>query len=210
MPDDATTPLSRRTLGTARRLWGLVHVRAAACLVGGVVLFANPDEGLVWLRWLLGLVILAQGVLLALEGVQERRGDGEVGWRLVAGLVSVGAALVIVLWPSMSAPALFLVVGLWACAAGVTGAVGALRARAVRAPGWDWRLANAALWLVLGVVVLARPTDDQVTVGLLLALYLLMTGAVLLVGGLATGTRVRDARRSAPSGGTGEQSAGPG
>ncbi|MCA5894080.1 DUF308 domain-containing protein [Isoptericola sp. NEAU-Y5] len=201
MPDDATaTPLSQRTVGSARRLWGLVYVRAVAYLAAGVVLFINPDEGLVWLRWLIGLVIFAQGVLLIVEGRPTRAdttaaatGD-EVSWRFVVGIVSVAAALVIVLWPSMSARVLYLVVGIWACAAGVSGVIGALRARALRALAWDWQLVNAVLWLVLGVVILTRPTDDTPTIALLLALYLLLAGAVILVGGFAGSTRVRDER----------------
>ena len=138
MSDDAgAAPLSERTLGTARRLWGLVYVRGAAYLAAGVVLFGNPDQGLVWLRWLIGLVILAQGVLLIIEGrpVKTAAASGDdVSWRFVVGIVSVLAALVIVLWPSMSAQVMYLVVGVWACAAGVSGTIGGLRGRALRAP----------------------------------------------------------------------------
>jgi len=194
-------PLSRRTVGTARRLWGLVYLRGVAYLAAGVLLFLNPEEGLVWLRWLVGLVILVQGILLIVEGrpskadtTAQSTGD-EVSWRFVAGILSVAAALLIVLWPSMTAPMLYLVVGIWACAAGAVGVIGALRGRALRALAWDWQLANAVLWLVLGVVVLTRPTDDTVTIALLLALYLLLSGAVILVGGLASTTRVRDERK---------------
>lgn len=93
----------------------------------------------------------------------------------------------------MTGPLLFLVVGIWACAAGAMALVGGLRGRAARTMAWDWQLVNAALWLALGVVLLARPTDDTATVALLLALYLLLSGAVVLVGGLATTTRQRDA-----------------
>ena len=212
MSDDAgAAPLSERTLGTARRLWGLVYVRAAAYLAAGVVLFLNPDQGLVWLRWLIGLVILAQGVLLIIEGrpVKTAGASGDdVSWRFVVGIVSVVAALVIVLWPSMSVQVLYLVVGVWACAAGVSGIIGGLRGRALRAPAWDWQLANAVLWLVLGVAVLARPSDDPVTIALLLALYLLLAGAVILVGGFAGTTRARDERQAAPDGSDGADGAG--
>ncbi|GAA1722646.1 hypothetical protein GCM10009809_18060 [Isoptericola hypogeus] len=204
--DTSAVPLSQRTIGTARRLWGLVYLRAVAYLAGGVVLFLNPDEGLVWLRWLIGLVILVQGILLIVEGrptkgepSAESAGD-EVSWRFVVGIVSVAAALVVVMWPSMSAQVLYLVVGIWACAAGVSGIIGGLRGRALRALAWDWQLANAVLWLVLGVLIFARPTDDTVTIALLLALYLVLAGAVILVGGFASTTRVRDERkgRAAP------------
>ncbi|MDO8145577.1 HdeD family acid-resistance protein [Isoptericola sp. 178] len=193
MADDAVTPLSRRTAGTARRLWRLVHVRAVAYLVAGAVLLVNPDEGLSWLRWVIGLAILAQGALLAVENVPGQRADqGDLSWRFVAGLLSVAAGLLVVLWPSMTAPLLFLVVGVWACAAGVAGVVAGLRGRAVRAKAWDWQLVNAVLWIVLGIVILARPTDDAPTIALLLSTYLLLAGAVLLVAGLSTGTRQKD------------------
>ncbi|MCB7135722.1 DUF308 domain-containing protein [Cellulosimicrobium marinum] len=207
MSDDGATMLSDRAVGTARRLWGLVYLRAAAYLVVGVVLFVRPDDGLRWLRWLLALVIFVQGVILALEGSpgRGRRSGGSgsrsadddgVGWRLVAGIVSVVAAVLIAVWPSMSGPLLFRVVGIWACVAGVIGVLGALRARRSRTPGWDWQLANAVLWLVLGVVLLARPTDSWTTAALLVALYLVVAGVVLLVGAFATSTAVSDRRRA--------------
>ncbi|GAB6939311.1 HdeD family acid-resistance protein [Isoptericola variabilis] len=195
-------PLSDRTLGVARRLWGLTYLRALLYLAAGIVLFANPDQGLTWVRWLIGLVILAQGVLLTVEGAPtkrsgRRRGEGdEVSWRLLAGVVSIAAGLVIVLWPSMSGPVMVLVVAVWACAAGVAGVIGALRGRALRTTSWDWQLVNAVLWIVLGVVMLARPATSVSTSAQLLALYLVMAGAVLVVGAFSAGTRTRDARKA--------------
>jgi uncharacterized membrane protein HdeD (DUF308 family) len=111
--------------------------------------------------------------------------------------VSVVAGVMIVAWPQMTGPVLLRVVGVWACIAGAIGVVGALRARRTRAVGWDWQLVNAALWLVLGVVMLARPTTSLATAALLIALYLVMSGLVLLVGGFATSTLLRD-RRTEP------------
>lgn len=189
--------MSDKTVGTARRLWGLVYLRAGAYLLVGVVLFFRPEDGLTWLRWLVGVVIVVQGVLLVLEGRPGRADPSEgdvVSWRLVAGGVSVVAGVLIVAWPQMTGPVLLRVVGVWACVAGAIGVVGALRARRDRALGWDWQLANAALWLVLGVVMLARPTTSLTTGALLIALYLVMAGLVLLVGGFSTSTALRDGR----------------
>lgn len=83
----ADAPMSHRTVGTARRLWGLIYVRAAVQLVAGVVLFVNPDDGLTWLRWLVGLAIALQGVLLVVEnrGSQGGSGGEDLNARLVAG-----------------------------------------------------------------------------------------------------------------------------
>lgn len=199
---DASAPMSSRTVGTARRLWGLVYLRAAVQLVAGVVLFVNPDEGLTWLRWLVGIAIAVQGVLLVVENRRATGGSGgeDLNARLVAGIVSVVAGVAVVAWPSMTGPLLFLIVGIWACVAGAMALVGGLRGRSARTMAWDWQLVNAALWLVLGVVLLARPTDDTTTVAMLLALYLLLSGAVVLVGGLATTTRQKDADASVAPG----------
>ncbi|WP_278235474.1 DUF308 domain-containing protein [Isoptericola sp. AK164] len=195
MADDAATPLSQRTAGTARRLWGLVYLRAAAYLVVGVLLLINPDEGITWLRWLVGLVIVAQGALLAIENRPAKESGPaaqEITVRFVVGLASVVAGLLVVLWPSMTADLLVLVVGVWACAAGVMGVVAGLRGRTARTMAWDWQLVNAVLWVVLGVVLLAQPAEGATTIALLLSLYLLLSGAVLLVGALATSTRQKD------------------
>ncbi|WP_418275825.1 HdeD family acid-resistance protein [Isoptericola jiangsuensis] len=193
---DSSAPLSERTMGTARRLWGLVYVRAAAYLVVGVMLFVNPDGGLQALKWLVAIAIAAQGILLTLEGQAARtaKDDGQ-SWRLVAGIVSIVAAALIVFWPSMTGPAVMLLVGVWACVAGVLGVVAGLRGRVTRNLAWDWQLVNAVLWIVLGIAFLTRPTDDIVTIALLLGLYLVMAGAVLAVGGLSTTTRQKDLDR---------------
>jgi uncharacterized membrane protein HdeD (DUF308 family) len=190
---DSGTPLSQRTMGTARRLWGLVYLRAVAYLVVGVLLFVNPDGGLEALRWLIGIAIAAQGILLALEGYAARsaQDDGQQ-WRLIAGIISIVAAALIVLWPSMTSSVVFLAVGIWACIAGVLGVIAGLRGRVTRNLAWDWQLVNAVLWIILGVAVLARPTDDVTTVAMLLGLYLVLAGAVLAVGGLSTTTRQKD------------------
>ncbi|MCK9794259.1 DUF308 domain-containing protein [Isoptericola sp. 4D.3] len=202
-------PLSDRTFGIARRLWGLVYLRAAMYLAAGIVLFANPDRGLVWVRWLVGGLIVAQGVLLTVEGAPTRRpgrpqgaGD-EVSWRLIAGVLSLLAGVLVVVWPSMTGPVMYLVVAVWACAAGAVGVIGGLRGRALRTASWDWQLVNAVLWVVLGLVMLLRPPSDVPTSAQLLALYLVLAGAVLLVGAFATGTRARDARKARPDGAAG-------
>jgi len=201
-PGRGAAPLSDRTFGVARRLWGLVYLRAAMYLAAGIVLFANPDRGLVWVRWLVGGVIVAQGVLLTFEGAPTKRsgrpqgaGD-EISWRLIAGVVSIVAGVLIVVWPSMTGPVMYLVVAVWACAAGAVGVIGGLRGRALRTASWDWQLVNAVLWIVLGLVMLLRPSSDVATSAQLLALYLVLAGAVLVVGAFATGTRARDARKA--------------
>ncbi|MFC8597058.1 MULTISPECIES: HdeD family acid-resistance protein [unclassified Isoptericola] len=199
-------PLSDRTFGVVRRLWGLVYLRALLYLAAGIVLFANPDRGLVWVRWIVGALIVAQGVLLTVEGAPTKRsgrpegaGD-EISWRLIAGVVSLLAGVLVIVWPSMTGPVMYLVVAVWACAAGVVGVIGGLRGRALRTASWDWQLVNAVLWVVLGLVMLLRPGADVATSAQLLAMYLVLAGAVLVVGAFATGTRARDARKARQDG----------
>lgn len=185
--------LSSRTARTARRLWGLVLLRGAAYLVVGVLLFARPDDGLTWLVWLLAAVVAVQGVLLLVEGWRLRADAGPGGpggaraagggaWRVAVGVLSVAAAVLLVVWPSMTGAVLVRVLGVWAVLAGVLGVVGALRARAAGGARWDWQLLDALLWLVLGALLLVRPFATVHEAAVLLGLYLVMAGVVLLVG----------------------------
>lgn len=193
--------LTGRTTKIARRIWGLAYLRGVLFLLIGVVLFVEPDRGIQWLTWLVAAMAALQGILYLVEANRQRKnGEGAV-WRWAVGGLGIAVGLLLAFWPSASVTLVLRLVGIWALIGGLVGLVGALRGRRTRAPGWDWELATASLWIVFGILVLASPVTGLQTITVLVGLYLVVTGVVILVAAFAQSTAAKDAKAAAAAAG---------
>ncbi|HEX5063594.1 MAG TPA: DUF308 domain-containing protein [Kofleriaceae bacterium] len=95
--------------------WWTIALRGLATVLFGALAIAIGLTG--WLVLLFGAYALIDGVLAI--SIANAKVDKPRGVIMARGLVSIGAALVTLLWPGMSRFALAIVIALWAIAAGV-------------------------------------------------------------------------------------------
>lgn len=186
------------TARSARRLWGVSLVRGAVAIVVGVLLLVDAAATFTVLVWLLGALLVVDGIITAVGALRSSRDEAGAArtWWIVLGLASVAAGVVLMVWPNLTVSLFVWVVAIWALAAGALGTVGSLRARSRQELGWDWRLAVSLITLALGVVVVTHTDALAETLALILAIYLLAGGIVQLVASLSALDRAKalDAR----------------
>jgi uncharacterized membrane protein HdeD (DUF308 family) len=117
-----------------------------------------------------------------------------VGW--LVGFAYIIGAIMSIAWPGLTLLALVIIVGASLPVGGIIQAIMAWRTQN-EAKGWGWSLAFGLLSAVAGLVFLfGSPLLSLVVLAILLALYVIMTGATLIA--LALAVRKATAALAAP------------
>jgi uncharacterized membrane protein HdeD (DUF308 family) len=175
----------------ANRWWTLV-VRGILSILFGIVAIRTPGTAVMALVVVFGVYAIAEGIAalgMFLSPVAE--GSGLLG---LSGIISIAAGLIALVWPGLTAVALFYVIAFWAIVLGVIELVTAVRARHEH----EWTFAiSGLLWIAFGVIVIGWPSIGVVAVLALIATSAILRGAMLLVAGF----RLRKVRTALGSGG---------
>jgi uncharacterized membrane protein HdeD (DUF308 family) len=178
------------------RIWKTAILRGSFAIVFGIVALAWPGIGLATLIALFAAAALLSGftsILGALRGpvARERR-----VWLLLDGLITVGAGLLVLIWPDLSARALLFVIASTAVASGVA----AFALGTVALPSRGGRSLLPMLWgvasVAFGVVMFAHPGAGAVALVSLVAAFAIVTGAIQIAYALELRRATRDVARA--------------
>lgn len=161
------------------RSWRTLAVRGViAILFSGLVLIW-PDLTLLALTALFAAYALFTGMVLVAGAVKSRK-DSEDWWLLLLiGLVSVGAGVIAIVHPAMTALVLVLVVGANALVSGVLDIVFAIRLRkTIQNEGL--MIVNGLVAILFGVMVFLFPGAGALALLWLISLYAFVSGVLLL------------------------------
>jgi uncharacterized membrane protein HdeD (DUF308 family) len=194
-PDEPATPdANGQERNPFRKVWWLPVVRGTLLVVLGLLLMIEPLEQLGTLRVVLGAFLVADGVLVAVQGFVHRRQVGSAWWLAQAG-VNVVFGVVVALWPDLTATALYYVLAVWVLVLGITTIAGAAALVRNRDLGWAWMLAVGIVSVLFGVLLVTRPLDSFDVlrlVAVVFALYAFVTGAIHVVSGFAVRAVARE------------------
>jgi uncharacterized membrane protein HdeD (DUF308 family) len=177
-----------------RKVWWLPVVRGTLLVVLGLLLMIEPLERLATLRLVLGAFLVADGLLVAVQGFVHRRQVGSAWWLAQAG-VNVVFGVVVALWPDLTPTALYYVLAVWVLVLGITTIVGAAALARNRDLGWAWMLAFGIVSVLFGILLVTRPLDafDVLRlVTVVFALYAFVSGAIHVVSGFAVRAVARE------------------
>ncbi|MFE9693616.1 HdeD family acid-resistance protein [Micromonospora sp. NPDC005806] len=170
----------------------LLAVRGVAAIVFGLLAVAWPSATVVVLTTLFGVYALATGLLHLGAGLSRRQTPGLRGLFLLTGLTGVLIAGFTFFWPSITAFALAVLVGLWAVAIGVLDIWAAVRWRAARL------LAVVGVVSVLaGLLILFRPDVGTVVIAQVIGVYAIVAGVVMVAAAWQRGRSPVSATRAA-------------
>ncbi len=169
-----------------RKSWWILLLRGIAAIVFGVLAFALPGGTILALTMILGLWIMADGVI-------------EIGyafsthhwWRILLGLIGLAAGIFTVAVPELGGFLLILSIAAWMIVHGVLDIVEAVRLRKQLAHEWVLILGGLAS-IVLGVVLAAFPGIAGMMIVGLLGAYAIIYGGLTIVEAF----RMRAADRS--------------
>lgn len=166
--------------------WWAVALRGLAGVLFGLAAFVLPGITLVGLVLLFGAYLLTDSIFALLAGSLGR------SWLLVLeGAAGVGAGILTLAWPQITAVVLLFLVAAWAFVTGVVELMAAVRLRRVVRNEWLLVLGGVAS-IVFGVLLVVNPAAGLLTLVGLIGGYSLVFGALLL----GLGFRLRGSRRA--------------
>lgn len=178
-----------KTFSTWR--WWTVALRGLVAIAFGILSLIAPEVAFVTLAVLFGIFAIVDGVLAL--GLARRVGGYPRSAIVVRGLLSLAAGIVALVWPSITAFALLVLIGIWAIASGIFEIVTAILMR--QQLEHEWLLATEGVVSVgFGVVLLVSPLAGAVVLGLWVGAYALVLGAFEF----GTGLRLRSYARAHP------------
>ena len=159
--------------------WWVVLLRGIAGILFGILTFVSPAISLGALVLLFGAYSFADGVLAIISAIRNRA-ESERWWIvLIQGLAGVGAGLVTLLWPGITALALLAVVAAWALVIGGLEIAAAIRLRKVITGEWLLVLSGIAS-IILGVLLALFPGPGALALVLWIGAYAIVSGVLLV------------------------------
>ena len=159
------------------RSWWIFVLRGAFSIVFGILAFLAPGLGLVLILAFLAGWMIVDGVGSLLQAA--RHGDDPGGrskvWLWIDGLIALGAALVLLFAPGLSAFALVMVTGAWFLVAGIARLMLAFRLSSVLLG------ILGALGILIGAWLLVQPGPGILAVIWLIGMEAVAMG-VLMIG----------------------------
>ena len=182
-------------IGLAANWWALV-IRGLVAIAFGGLTFVVPGLTLAALVFLFAGYSLVDGVFNIIGAVRAIESHQRWGVQVFEGIVGIGAAVVTVFWPAITALALVFVIAVWAIATGVAEIVAAIRLR--RHIRGEWLLIlSGILSVAFGILLVFSPMIGAFVITLWIGAYALLFGIILV----ALGVRMRSWGRGITSAG---------
>ncbi len=181
------------TIHALTKNWWLFVLRGCLTILFGVLIIAWPLESVLALAILFGIYALADGILSVILAFAHR-GDsgGRRAWLILWGIVGIGAGIVVLAWPAITALALLYVIAFWAFIAGIVQLAFAFLAK-TSTGNRVWLALGGVFSLIFGGVIAARPDVGALAVVWIIATFALMAGVFLIAFGL----NLRDLKKDA-------------
>jgi uncharacterized membrane protein HdeD (DUF308 family) len=184
-------------LQTLARNWWAIVLRGIFAVLFGLGTFFWPGITLAVLVLLYGGYLFIDGILAILWTLARGRQGGFSWGVLLAGLASLAAGILTLLWPSVTALVLLYLIATWAIIRGIFEILAAFHLR--RELRNEWLLAlNGVLTVLFGVVLIVAPGAGALAVLWLIGSFAIVVGIVMIALGFRLkGLKDTGARRFA-------------
>jgi uncharacterized membrane protein HdeD (DUF308 family) len=159
--------------------WRTLALCGVVSLVFGILAAFWPGITLLWLVAIYAAYALIRGVASSVAAVQNRKTYDDWWLMLLWGLIGIGAGIIILLLPNLTALLLVFVIGAIALANGIVDVVMAVRLRRV-IRGEALLIINGLISIAFGVFVFFFPGAGALALVWLIALYAIVSGLLLL------------------------------
>ena len=164
------------------RYWWVPVVRGLVAVLLGVCAFVWPVATFTALVLVFGALAVADGILAIAAAIAARKLTSDWWVLLVQGIIGVGIGVLTVIYPSLTALALVVLMALWAIGLGVLQVVAAVQLRLDIRSGW-WLVVGGILGIAFGILLMCNPFNGALVLVWLAGALALSWGAMLMVGG---------------------------
>lgn len=177
--------------------WWVLALRGVIAILFGVLAFIWPGLTLLVLVGLFAAFALLSGIVSVIGIIKNKERDDNRWLLLILGLVSIGAGVIAMVHPALTALVLVLVMGANALISGVLDIIAAIRLR--KAIHGEWMLVlSGIVSITFGVLVFLFPQAGALAMVWLVSFYAVLAGALLL----GAAFRLRTSTKTAKAGGT--------
>jgi uncharacterized membrane protein HdeD (DUF308 family) len=166
---------------TLLRNWWMLALRGAIAIAFGLLALLLPGITLLSLIALFAAYAIFGGAVWTIGAIQNRKSDDHWWVLMMAGLAGIGAGLIALVHPALTALVLILLIGANALVTGVLDIVVAVRLRR-RIQGEMLLVLNGVASIVFGAIVFLYPLGaGALALVWLVGVYAIATGILLLV-----------------------------
>ncbi len=158
--------------------WKRLAVQGAAAVLFGLATLVWPHVTLWALVLLWGAFAFVDGVTALSAAIADKLLVHR-GWVAFWGVTGIGAGIVTLLWPSMTALALLVVIATWSLLIGSSRIAFAFTA-AKQVPGAGWIALGGVLLVLLGVLLLVNPGAGAIGMTWAIGWFVFLFGALQL------------------------------
>jgi uncharacterized membrane protein HdeD (DUF308 family) len=166
----------------ARNWWSLV-IRGLVGVLFGIITFAWPGITFAALVIVFGAYALLDGVFSLVGAVKAAQAHERWGALVFLGVTGIGAGVVTVLWPAITAFVLVCLIAAWAIVTGVFEIAAAVQLRRYIEGEWLLALAGIAS-LVFGILIMIAPLAGALVIAVWVGAYALVSGVMLVTLGI--------------------------
>ncbi len=160
--------------------WWLYALRGVAAIIFGVLALAKPGVTILALVLVFGIYAIADGVLAIIAAFEIREGAKHWWVLLLEGLAGILAGIIALVYPSVTAVALYLLIAFWAVFTGIMEIIAAIQLRHEIENEWSLIL-TGVLSIILGVVLIVFPVAGAVGLVWAIAIYAILFGVLMLI-----------------------------
>ncbi len=155
--------------------WKRLAVPGAAAVLVGLGTLVWPRVTLWALVLLWGAFAFVDGVTALSAAISDKR-LVDRGWVAFWGVTGIGAGIVTLVWPSMTALALLVVIATWSLLIGGSRIAFAITARK-QVPGAGWIALGGVLLVLLSVLLLVNPGAGAIGITWAIGWFVFLFGA---------------------------------
>jgi uncharacterized membrane protein HdeD (DUF308 family) len=159
------------------RIWKVTALRGALAIAFAVVILVWPNIGLTALIALFGAFALVSGVATLVAAFELPVAGSRRAWLIVEGLLGIAVAVVVFIWPGLSALGLLYAIAVWAIVVGMLELAVAFLLPLSGGPSLVAGLCGL-LSIAFGVIMFAHPGAGAVALLALVAAFALVTGVM--------------------------------
>ena len=161
--------------------WRAYVARGVVALLFGIATLIWPDITLWVLVLLFGIYVLMDGIMVLWAVITHAPGtQGQRGWLIFHGIVGVGAGLITLVWPDITALALLFLIAAWAALSGILQIAMAIRLRQDLDNEWLLVL-SGGLAIAFALLLVITPGAGALVITWLIAWFAILYGIVLLL-----------------------------
>ena len=161
------------------RSWWMLALRGLLAITFGVLTLIWPGLTLLALVYLFAAYALLTGAVAVIGAIRNRKSDDDWWLPLLLGIASLGAGVIAVVHPSLTALILILLIGANALLVGMFDIATAIRLRKTMHDEWILFVSGIASAL-FGALVMLFPAGGGMALAWMIAVYAILTGALLL------------------------------